>query len=81
MDKTAKVIDSKYMTGSEAEKDATQGMSTPSYRTPGKTVRLYGVEANTARTKGSPQRNPNIGVTEITYGVSAPVPFDTFGDD
>jgi hypothetical protein len=47
MDKTATPVPEKYLTGSQVEQDSTKGMTSPSYKTPGKTVRLRGVESNT----------------------------------
>lgn len=82
MDKVAKVVESKYLTGKDAAHDATKPMGTPTYRTPGPTVRLRGVEANTAYSKGKPQMK-TPGTTAIEYGDpnEAPIPFDVYGDD
>jgi hypothetical protein len=66
MDKSATPIDEKYLTGSQAEQDSTKGMTSPSYKTPGPTVRLRGVEANTGKRDGVWSKVPAPqGITDL----------------
>ncbi len=83
MDKTATPVPSKYLTGDQAEQDSTKGMTSPSYKTPGKTVRLYGMESNTdfrngANWKGVPAPTD---VTEIDYATDDAPPYKVVESD
>jgi hypothetical protein len=72
MDKAATPLPSKYLTGDQAEQDSTKGITSPGYRTPGPTIRLRGVEANTAfRTSETWRSVPEPeGITDIAYSTS-----------
>ena len=78
MDKAAHIA-------SKEELDGTKGMSEgmtltapdATYRNPGPTANLRGVEANTARSKGTPMGAP-MGITEIVYAQGAVPPVDNF---
>lgn len=82
MDKAATVVERKYLTGENAAEDATKPMGRTTHRTPGPTVVLRGIEANTNESKGTPITS-FPGITEIEYGNpdEAPIPYRTFGDE
>lgn len=83
MDKTATPVPEKYLTGSQAEQDSTKGMTSPSYKTPGKTVRLYGVESNTDFRNGENWKSVPApeGIVDIEYGVSDAPTFKVVEND
>lgn len=75
MDKTALPLPEKYLTGSQVEQDSTQGITSPSYKTPGPTVRLRGVEENTARRDGVWKKVPAPQVTELQHSLDDAPPY------
>ena len=82
MDKTATPLPSKYLTGDQAEQDSTQGITSPSYRTPGPTVRLRGVEANTGTREGVWKAVPAPSdIVEIGYATDDAPPYRTREDN
>lgn len=82
MDKAARPLDEKNLRGRFTEADATRPMGHMTHRNPGPTENLRGVEANTARSKGTPITVfPDTIPIEYGDPHEAPIPFDTASDD